>query len=200
VVDDEQPDLSAFDGGERSDADGGSTTATDPESAREAESEMDEIDPGVVTTDPGTDETDSDDVDPGDERVVNPDRGEHVAELDRDERVELGVELLEHVEAASLPLSEAVDRIETVTTDPALTREILDTAELRGVIEREGGRLRTRRGGTFVRFEQDIVRREGDYECRRCGAGLSTGHFVRFDTGELGPFGPACVKKILGRS
>ena len=122
-----------------------------------------------------------------------------VANLDKSERVELGVDLLAHVEAESLSLSEAVDRIETVTTNPALTREILDTAELRGVIEREEGRIRTRRGGTYVRFEQQVVEREGDYECRRCGASLSTGHFVQFQSGELGPFGPSCVRKVLGR-
>jgi hypothetical protein len=122
-----------------------------------------------------------------------------LSDLDREERVELGVELLAHLEAESLSLSAAVDRIETVTTDPSLTREILDAAELRGVIEREDGRLRTRRGGTFVRFETQVRRREGDYECRRCGASLSTGHFVRFDAGELGPFGPSCVRKVLGR-
>ncbi|MFB6310754.1 MAG: DUF5830 family protein, partial [Salinirussus sp.] len=38
-----------------------------------------------------------------------------------------------------MSLAEAVDRIELITSDPAVTREILDTAELRGVIEREDG-------------------------------------------------------------
>ena len=122
-----------------------------------------------------------------------------VADLDSDERIELGVDLLAHVERDSLSLAEAVDRIETVTTNPGLTREILDTAELRGVIEREGGRLQTRRRGTAVQFEAEVIEREGDYECRRCGASLSTGHFVRFGTGELGPFGPSCVRAVLGR-
>ncbi|ADQ66492.1 hypothetical protein C499_02000 [Halogeometricum borinquense DSM 11551] len=122
-----------------------------------------------------------------------------VREMDRDERIELGVDLLAHVETDELSLSDAVDRIETVTTSPALTREILDTAELRGVIDREEGRIQTRRGGTFVRFESQVVKRDGDFDCRRCGAGLSTGHFIRFDAGELGPFGSSCIKKVLGR-
>ncbi|WP_336025590.1 DUF5830 family protein [Halobellus salinisoli] len=128
-----------------------------------------------------------------------PSEGTPVAELDQRERVELGVDLLAHIETESLSLSDAVDRIESVTTNPSLTREILDTAEMRGIIEREEGRLRTRRGGTYVRFEQQVVERDGDFECRRCGASLSTGHFVRFEAGELGPFGPSCVRKILGR-
>jgi hypothetical protein len=122
-----------------------------------------------------------------------------VSELDREGRVELGVDLLRHLETAELPLSAVVDRVETVTTDPSLTREILDAAEKRGVLERDDARVRTRTGGTFVRFESQVVRREGEFDCRRCGAGLSTGHFVRFETGELGPFGSSCVRKVLGR-
>jgi hypothetical protein len=118
---------------------------------------------------------------------------------ERADRVELALDLLAHLEADELALADVVDRIETVTTDPALTREILDTAELRGIIERDGARIRTRRGGTFVRFESQVVVRDGDFECRRCGAGLSTGHFVQFDAGELGPFGSSCVRKVLGR-
>jgi hypothetical protein len=114
-----------------------------------------------------------------------------------DSTVELGVELLAHVEEA-MSLDEAVDRIETVTTDPALTREILDTAELRGVIDREDGLVRPQ-GGTFVSFERDVVTREGEFTCRRCGASLSTGHFIRFDAGEHGPFGSSCIRKVTGR-
>ncbi|WP_101294670.1 DUF5830 family protein [Halegenticoccus soli] len=117
----------------------------------------------------------------------------------RDERVALALDLLAHLERDELSLAEVVDRIETVTTDPTATREILDEAEKRGIIEREDGRIRTRRGGTFVRFESQVVTREGDFSCRRCGAGLSTGHFIRFDSGELGPFGSSCIRKVTGR-
>ena len=118
---------------------------------------------------------------------------------EREETVELALALIAHVEREELSVAEVVDRIETVTTDPALTREILDAAEMRGLLDREEGRIRTRTGGTFVRFESQVVRREGEFECRRCGASLSTGHFVRFEAGELGPFGPSCVRKVLGR-
>lgn len=116
-----------------------------------------------------------------------------------DRKRELAVDLLAHLEADELPLSAVVDRIETVTTSPALTREILETAESRGVIERTEGRIRTRSGGTFIRFESQVIARDGDYECRRCGASLSTGHFVQFESGELGPFGSSCIRKVVGR-
>jgi len=112
---------------------------------------------------------------------------------------ELGVELIEHLEADELSLSAVIDRLETITTSPSLTREILDTAEKRGLIERENGQIRVRRGGSFVRFEQQVVARDGEFSCQRCGAGLSTGHFISFETGELGPFGSDCVRKVVGR-
>jgi len=118
---------------------------------------------------------------------------------DRTERFELALALLSHLEHEELALADVIDRIETVTTDPALTREILDEADKRGIIERESGRVQTRRGGTFVRFESQVISRQGEFECRRRGAGLTTGHFVQFEAGELGPFGPSCVRKVLGR-
>jgi len=121
-----------------------------------------------------------------------------VVEPTVEERIELGVELLSHLEHAELTLKEALDRIETITTDPALTREILDKAEMRGIIEREDGIVRPQTGA-FVSFESDVVQREGEFTCKRCGAGLSTGHFVQFDNGEHGPFGSSCIRKVTGR-
>ena len=112
---------------------------------------------------------------------------------------ELALTLIEHLETDELSLSAVIDRIETVTTSPSLTREILDTAEKRGLIEREDGRIQVRRGGSFVRFDQQVAARDGEFTCQRCGAGLSTGHFIVFETGELGPFGSACIRKVVGR-
>lgn len=117
----------------------------------------------------------------------------------RADTVELGVELLARLGEETLPLPDAVDRVETVTTDPALVREILDTADTRGVIDRDGATVRRRTRGPTISLDRRIVRREGDYDCRRCGKSLSTGHFVQFDTGEVGPFGSSCVQKVTGR-
>jgi len=117
----------------------------------------------------------------------------------REEKLEIGVELLAHLEHEELSLAAAIDRIETVTTSPALTREILDAAEKRGVIEREDALLRVQRGGTYVNYDSQVTRREGEFECRRCGTGITTGHFVKLDAGELGPFGSSCIRKVTGR-
>jgi len=114
------------------------------------------------------------------------------------DRVEMGVELLSKLEFESVALADALDRIETITTDPATQRRILEVAEERGVIDREGGRIRPRQG-TFVRFSSEVVTKEGEFACRRCGAELSTGYFIRLESGELGPFGSSCIRKVTGR-
>ncbi|WP_138007160.1 DUF5830 family protein [Halalkalirubrum salinum] len=118
---------------------------------------------------------------------------------DREATIELALELLAHLEQPELELADLVDRIETVTNDPHLTRDILDRAETRGIITREGAQIRTRRGGTFVRFESQVTVRSGEFTCRRCGASIENGHFIRFDAGELGPFGSSCIRKVTGR-
>jgi predicted methyltransferase len=112
--------------------------------------------------------------------------------------VELGVQLLERLEHHELSLARAIDRIETVTSHPARTREILDTAEKRGIIEREDGVVRVT-GGRFLAFQSEVVRREGEFTCKRCGASLSVGHFMKLEAGELGPFGSSCIRKVTGR-
>lgn len=116
-----------------------------------------------------------------------------------DDRVELGVELLAHLEHAELSLADAVDRIETVTSDPAVTREILETAEKRGVIDREGDTV-VPTTGDYVGFEGgDVVSKDGEFTCQRCGAGITTGYFIEFDAGDHGPFGSSCIRKVTGR-
>jgi hypothetical protein len=114
------------------------------------------------------------------------------------ERIELGVELLAHCEDQQLELADAIDRIETVTTDPAVTREILDTAEMRGIINREDGVIHTN-SGSFLSFEADVIERDGEFTCKRCGSSISTGYFIQFEAGEHGPFGSSCIRKVTGR-
>jgi hypothetical protein len=116
---------------------------------------------------------------------------------DRDP-VELGLDLLASLEHEELSVAEAIDRIETVTTDPAVQRTILDTAEVRGIIDREDGVVAPR-SHDYVSFEADVVSRDGEFTCRRCGAGISTGYFIDFDAGEHGPFGSSCIRKVTGR-
>lgn len=112
--------------------------------------------------------------------------------------VELGVQLLARLEHEELPLSDVVDRLETVTTHPATTRAILDEAEKRGHIEREDATVRPV-SGRFLGFESQVVSREGEFTCERCGADVSTGYFMQLEAGEHGPFGSSCIRKVTGR-
>ena len=118
--------------------------------------------------------------------------------MDETDPVELGVQLLARLEHAELELSEVVDRIETVTSHPETTRAILEEAERRGHITREGETV-TPAGGRFLSFESEVVSREGEFDCRRCGASISTGYFMRLEAGEHGPFGSSCIRKVTGR-
>ena len=139
-----------------------------------------------------SDETGSDTpTDVGDETGVDTDGVD-------DDRVALGLALLERLEHETLELPDVIDRIETVTSDPTVTRTILDEAEIRGIIEREDGIIRPK-SRQYVSYESDVITKEGDFSCRRCGSGLSTGHFIKLDAGELGPFGSSCIRKVTGR-
>lgn len=116
-----------------------------------------------------------------------------------DDRLELGLELLAHLEHAELSVKEVMDRIEIVTTSPGRQRAILDEAARRGIVEREAGTVRPVATGSYVSFDSDVVVKEGKFACERCGAGITEGHFVEFDADEMGPFGSTCIRKVLGR-
>lgn len=111
--------------------------------------------------------------------------------------LDVGVALLAHVDDDELDLPEVMDRLETVTSNPTVQREILRVAERRGTIDRHGPYIFPSNDAT-LQFERDVVSKEGKFVCRRCGAGLSTGYFMQFDAGEHGPFGSTCIKKVIG--
>lgn len=115
-----------------------------------------------------------------------------------DDLVDLGLELLASLEHEELSVAAVMDRIETVTTDPAIQREILDTAVARGIIDREDGVVAPKTHD-YVSFEADVITKDGEFTCQRCGTGITTGYFIQFDAGEHGPFGSSCIRKVTGR-
>ena len=114
-----------------------------------------------------------------------------------EEDIEIAVELLGRAPGETLELADAVDLIETVTTDPHRTREILAAAEDRGYINRDEGHVTPT--GPPMAFEEAIYTREGEFTCKRCGATVTTGYFLDLDAGEWGAFGSTCIRKVTGR-
>lgn len=113
--------------------------------------------------------------------------------------VELGLALLERFVDDEVSVADAITRLESVTTHPRTQRRILDAAVERGIIEREGSRIRPTGSAGRIEFETEIITKEGDFTCRRCGTGITTGYFLNLDAGELGPYGSSCIRKVTGR-
>jgi len=124
-------------------------------------------------------------------------------DTDSDGKVSLGLALVRSLEDDEVVLPELLDRIEEAVGDaPVVTREVVERAESEGVLEREEGEGTPRfsvERSTGVEFEDDVVTKEGEFDCARCGRSLSTGYFVRFDDGDVGPYGSTCIRKTLGR-
>ncbi|MDY7081531.1 MAG: DUF5830 family protein [Halobacteria archaeon] len=125
-----------------------------------------------------------------------------VNEDDVDTDIQLALELIRSLEYDRIALPALVDRIELVTDDPETTRRIIERAKKDEVLNETDGEenellLTTRR--TTLDFEDDVISKEGDFSCQRCGKSLSTGYFIDYDSGEVGPFGSTCIKKVTGR-
>lgn len=118
--------------------------------------------------------------------------------MDQDRAVELGIDLLARLEYGEMDLVDVFDRIELVTEEPHLQERILDEAEEQGVIDRSERTVRVT-SGTFLSFESEVTKKEGVFDCRRCGTALSTGYFMELPTGQFGPFGSSCIRKVTGR-
>lgn len=114
--------------------------------------------------------------------------------------IEAGVALLQRADLDNASMKDVVDRVEAVTTDPATTRQIIDSAVMRGVIDRDQGVVNTTMTGTGPSLDAAIVKRDVvDADCARCGQSISTGHFVVLESQELGPFGGTCIDRVRGR-
>lgn len=113
--------------------------------------------------------------------------------------VELGLALLERFNDDELSVADAITRIESVTTHVRTQRSILDEAVERGIVEREGSRIRPTSSVSPIEFEDEIITKEGEFTCRRCNTGITTGYFLNLPTGELGPYGSSCIRKVTGR-
>lgn len=116
-----------------------------------------------------------------------------------DDAIDRGVAVVAALAVAEPSVADVVDALEAVVDGPDAIRTVLDRAEAEGYIERDGVRLTVGRQVAPRDRRGRIVRREGEFACRRCGRGLSIGHFVRVGETEVGPYGSTCVRRITGR-
>ena len=121
--------------------------------------------------------------------------------MDSNQVLRAGLALLDRFEDAELSLAETLDRLEAITSDPRLHRQILDEAVERELItiDRSKGNVQPLTK-SFLRFQSDVITKEGSFTCRRCGHTLSKGYFVQVDGLQIGPFGSSCIRKITGRA
>lgn len=132
----------------------------------------------------------------GEQHDVDSDSRGGVGDADR---VELGLALLDRFVDDELSVADAITRIESVTSHVRTQRRILDEAVERGIVERDGSRVRPVGSAGRIEFEKEVITKEGDFSCRRCGTGITTGYFLNLDAGELGPYGSSCIRKVTGR-
>lgn len=125
----------------------------------------------------------------------------------QDSRIREGLEILRCMGVSAgagdeMTMADIVDRIEIITTDPHVVRQVIETAEHEGIIEveRRDGRVTTNVSEMDTeKFRSLIITKEGEFSCTRCGQGLKKGYFIRRrENVEVGPFGPECVKKVTG--
>lgn len=113
--------------------------------------------------------------------------------------IDRGVAVVAALAPAEPSIADVVDVLEAVVDSPDEIRTVLQRAEAAGHIERSAGTVVQAQSLQSPDRRAGIVRREGDYSCRRCGRGVSTGHFLRVNESEIGPYGSTCIRRITGR-
>lgn len=113
--------------------------------------------------------------------------------------IERGVAVVAALAPAEPSVADVVDALESVVDGPDEIRAVLARAEAEGVIAREPSRIRLGRPTAPTERRGRVVRREGEYRCRRCGRGVTTGHFLRVGSAEVGPYGSTCIRRLTGR-
>jgi hypothetical protein len=111
-------------------------------------------------------------------------------------KVEDALYLLGVSEKKILSMKEAVEIIELITRNPETIKDVLITAEERGIIKKEGKTV-------YISTESSnfpkprIKRVDCESACRRCNVKIKNCYYVVTDDKELGPYGSECINRIL---
>jgi hypothetical protein len=110
--------------------------------------------------------------------------------------VEGALLLLSAAKKREMTVKEAVEIIELVTRNPEFIKTVLETAEERGLIKREGKKVYIAEEGASS-FKPRIRRVDCDSSCRRCGIRIKNCFYILIDDYQFGPYGSECVNKVL---
>ena len=116
-----------------------------------------------------------------------------------EKQIEAALMLLGMVGESEISVKEAVEIIQNITRVPERIREVLEIAEERGMIKREGGRLviletgkELFRAGEYPR----IIKKKADEACTRCGRKITSCYYITLPEREVGPFGSTCIRRM----
>lgn len=113
--------------------------------------------------------------------------------------LERGLAVVEALAPHDPSVADIVDMLESVVAGPDAVREVLTEAEARDLIERDQARIRPGPAHAGADRRDGIVTKHGEFTCRRCSRGVSTGYFIRLEAQEIGPYGSTCIRKVTGR-
>lgn len=113
--------------------------------------------------------------------------------------IDRGLEVVAALAPMEPTVADLVDALEMVCPGPDEIRAVLELAEDDGLIEREASTIRRGRSLAPSARRGQIIRRDGEFSCRRCGRRVTTGHFIKVGTTEVGPYGSTCIGRLTGR-
>lgn len=113
--------------------------------------------------------------------------------------IDRGIEVVVALAHAEPTIADLVDALEGVVDGPDQIRTVLRRAEDEGLIEREQSSIRPGREPVDSDRRGRIIKRDGEFSCRRCSRSVTTGQFVRIGETEIGPYGSTCIRRITGR-
>lgn len=116
-----------------------------------------------------------------------------------DDSLERGLAVVEVLAPSEPSVADVVDALEAIVDGPDAIRTVLATAEARGLIDRDGQRISLGRQRAPTSRRGRVIRRDGEFSCRRCGRSIGTGHFLRTGSSEIGPYGSTCIDRLMGR-
>ncbi len=104
------------------------------------------------------------------------------------------IQLLSIIEQKRISYPELIDILELVTLDLEVKKEVIREAQEKGILRKEGKNI-ILYNFEEQKFKPNIIRRELEDRCRRCGRTITKCYYIEFLDSELGPYGSSCIKK-----